>query len=111
MVAFVYFFCKIIVEIPLMVWRRCKLHPTYRFIKIIEAGITIYTELSFIKALSQVSVQSKLTPFCESSLKGSVSLFNGTKIWHKLFNIIRKTKKKNLIFLHFFGACVFLVSS
>ena len=110
MVVFIYFFCKIIVEIPLMVWRRFKLHPIYRFIKIIEAGITIYTEQSFIKALSQVSVQSKLTPFCESSLKGSVSLFNGTKIWHKLFTIIRKTPPK-INFFAFFWCMCFLVSS
>ena len=42
-------FCKSIVEIPYMGWRRCKLYSIHRFVKITEAGITIHTGVDPIK--------------------------------------------------------------
>ena len=81
MVVFIYFFCKNILKIPHMSWRRCKLYSIYRFVKITEASITIHTEFS--KSLSLVSVQLKSTTFWKSSLNECVTVFRHTIIWYK----------------------------
>ena len=52
------FFCKSIVEIRHMGWCRCKLYSLYRFVKITEAVITIYTNFykSFITGYSPIKI-------------------------------------------------------